>query len=80
MPLPPLDSNLLTFTPNPSSIIPGGQVGAAALKDLQTAANGNSYTWITDVVGGTYLTFKLVDKDGNIAYSAPLTVSRLSLA
>ncbi|CAK9785497.1 hypothetical protein CC85DRAFT_286666 [Cutaneotrichosporon oleaginosum] len=56
------------------SIIPGGQPGAAALKDLDTNLNVMQYTWNTDVVGGTHLTFKIVDKNGDIAYSAPITV------
>ncbi|GMK59873.1 hypothetical protein CspeluHIS016_0900900 [Cutaneotrichosporon spelunceum] len=56
------------------SIIPGGQPGAAVIKDIDTNLNVMQYTWNTDVVGGTHLTFKIVDKDGNIAYSAPITV------
>lgn len=59
---------------DPSSIIPGGQTGAAALKDLETNLNVMQYTWNTDVVGGTHLTFKIVDKNGDISYSAPITV------
>ncbi|BEI86055.1 hypothetical protein CcaverHIS002_0603420 [Cutaneotrichosporon cavernicola] len=56
------------------SIIPGGQTGAAALQDINNNIDVMAYTWNTNVVGGTYLTFKLVDKNGDIAYSAPLTV------
>lgn len=66
LPAPPAD---------PSSIIPGGQPGAAALAYLATDLNANEYTWNVNVVGGTHLTIMIRDKNGEIAYSAPITVS-----
>ncbi|KAK4684524.1 hypothetical protein P7C73_g5651, partial [Tremellales sp. Uapishka_1] len=56
------------------AVIPGGQVSAAALETLDDAETGTSYTWTVDLAANTYITLKLTDSTGAIAYSSPLTI------
>ncbi|KAG9089115.1 hypothetical protein FRC06_001713 [Ceratobasidium sp. 370] len=60
-------------TPVFISIIPGGQPGAAALKDFGQQT-GNSLTWNVDIPAGTSITLQLRDSTGVVAYSAPTTI------
>ncbi|KAG8792815.1 hypothetical protein FRC12_004758 [Ceratobasidium sp. 428] len=59
------------------SIIPGGQPGAAALKDFGQQT-GNSLTWNVDIPAGQSITFQCRDSRGQVAYSAPATVQNSS--
>ncbi|RSH77529.1 uncharacterized protein EHS24_003085 [Apiotrichum porosum] len=56
------------------SVIPGGDVSAAALEYLESSTTSSSYTWTVNLVGGTYITFKVTDATGANVYSAPLTI------
>ncbi|KAJ9109052.1 hypothetical protein QFC21_000378 [Naganishia friedmannii] len=71
------------------SIIPGGQVSAAALIDFGSMS-GNSLTWTANITAGTSLshhlllsfdrygnqriTLKLTDSTGSTVYSSPVTI------
>ena len=56
------------------SVIPGGQLNAAPLKDFgELAAQISVYTWAVDIPAGTLITLKLADSNGEIAYSVPFT-------
>ena len=57
-----------------SAVIPGGQVGAAALETISTSISGTSTTWNVDLAAGTSVTLKLTDSMGIIAYSSPDTI------
>lgn len=57
-----------------SSVIPGGDVSAAALEYLESSTTSSSYTWTVNLVGGTYVTIKVTDSTGSNVYSAPLTI------
>ncbi|GFZ45154.1 hypothetical protein JCM24511_02880 [Saitozyma sp. JCM 24511] len=54
--------------------IPGGQVSAAALETIDASETGTSTSWTVNLATGSYITLKLTDATGNIAYSSPLTV------
>ncbi|KAJ1307830.1 hypothetical protein OPQ81_001912 [Rhizoctonia solani] len=55
------------------SLIPGGQPGAAPLKDFGKQS-GTSMTWVVDIPAGTSITCQLRDALGVVAYSAPVTI------
>ncbi|KAM0753853.1 hypothetical protein T439DRAFT_285336, partial [Meredithblackwellia eburnea MCA 4105] len=55
------------------SILPGGQVSAAALEQLPSTSSTN-VIWTCDIAAGTSITFQVKDSTGIIAYSAPITV------
>lgn len=56
------------------SVIPGGQVNAAPLKDFGVlGAQISVYTWLVDIPAGTLITLKLADSSGQISYSVPFT-------
>ncbi|KAL5634669.1 hypothetical protein ACGC1H_002644 [Rhizoctonia solani] len=64
-------------TPVYISIIPGGNASAPALMDLGQQS-GTSMTWSVNITSGTSITFRIVDKLGTNAYSAPLTIQSSS--
>ncbi|KAG8702899.1 hypothetical protein FRC09_004475 [Ceratobasidium sp. 395] len=66
-----------TKTPVFISIIPGGQPGAAALKDFGQQT-GNSLTWKVDMPAGQSITMQVRDSAGAVAYSAPATIQSSS--
>jgi hypothetical protein len=57
-----------------SAAIPGGEVSAAAIATIADGITSNSYTWTVNIASGTYITLKITDSLGNIAYSSPLTI------
>jgi len=57
-----------------SDIIPGGQVSAAALEELATGLNDNTYTWNVNLAAQTSITVKITDSKGTIAYSSLETI------
>ncbi|EJU04712.1 hypothetical protein DACRYDRAFT_20356 [Dacryopinax primogenitus] len=59
------------------SVIPGGQVGAAAIENIGTFTS-TSVTWSVDIPAGTSLTLQLRDGTGQPLYSAPFTVQTSS--
>jgi len=68
----------ITFTgtaaPFTISIIPGNQVGAAALETIGTPAAAGSLTWNVNIAAGTSITFQIRDAQGRLGYSAAVTV------
>lgn len=57
-----------------STIIPGGQSQAEALRYLADKVTTTQVTWNVDLEAGNSITFKLVDGTGATCYSAPVTV------
>ncbi|KAJ9103698.1 hypothetical protein QFC20_004702 [Naganishia adeliensis] len=55
------------------SIIPGGQVSAAALIDFGQLS-GTTLTWTANITAGTSITLKLTDSTGSTVYSSPITI------
>ncbi|PPQ69323.1 hypothetical protein CVT25_005924 [Psilocybe cyanescens] len=60
-----------------SSILPGGQPGAAALLDFGQQT-GTSLTWTVNITAGTSLGLVLRDSTGTVSQSAPFTVQSSS--
>lgn len=60
----------------PSSVIPGGQQSAPALKYLSQGTDDHKFTWKVDIEAGTQVTLKVLDNTGYAAFSAPVSVSR----
>ncbi|KAK9893614.1 hypothetical protein P389DRAFT_198861 [Cystobasidium minutum MCA 4210] len=57
------------------SVIKGGDPSSRALVDLgKRAGPSGSMTWIPNLPADTEITFKLVDKDGQVAFSAALEI------
>ncbi|WVQ65037.1 uncharacterized protein L199_003207 [Kwoniella botswanensis] len=56
------------------AVIPGGEVSSAAIETIEDSATSSPVTWTVNLASGTYITLKLTDSTGTIAYSSPLTI------
>ncbi|KAK4695528.1 hypothetical protein P7C70_g8536, partial [Phenoliferia sp. Uapishka_3] len=59
------------------SVLPGGQVSAAALETFPSSSTtaAGSYTWNVNLPAGTSITLALKDSTGNIAYSGSVIIA-----
>ncbi|AAW41559.1 hypothetical protein CNBB2910 [Cryptococcus deneoformans B-3501A] len=60
-------------TPYYLAVLPGGQVSATALENIDTV-DTESYTWTVNLASGTNITIRVTDGSGNIAYSSPVVI------
>lgn len=58
----------------PSAVIPGGQPSAPALQTLADNTQDQTYVWTVSLAAGTSVTLRLTDANGDIKYSAPVTI------
>ncbi|OXH40429.1 hypothetical protein J008_01164 [Cryptococcus neoformans] len=57
------------------AVLPGGQVSASAIENIDTV-DSTSYTWTVNIASGTNITIRVTDGGGNIAYSSPVVIQQ----
>ncbi|KAK8869767.1 hypothetical protein IAR55_000335 [Kwoniella newhampshirensis] len=62
-----------TSAPYFIAFLPGGQVSAPAIEQLQ-AVQSSPYTWNVNIAANTNITIRVTDGTGAIAYSSPVVI------